>query len=155
MRHESTSKNDGITAIREFVKRSERTRTAGRGARGETKTKKFACEVVSMKIETIDFRDFMSGAYRKPARTTRPVRTYAGFLPIITPQNLFPVHDADFALLMTGVGTITLAAFVERFLAHSGMPKAAQVVAEFGRFVFPVLAYGSVLWLFFFGLRGL
>ena len=108
-----------------------------------------------MKIETIDFREFMAGTYRKPARPTRPARAYSGFLPVITPQNLFPVHDAGFALFLTGVGAITIAAFAERFLARGGMPVAAQFIADVGRFVFPIVAYGSVLWLFFFGLRGL
>jgi hypothetical protein len=105
-----------------------------------------------MKIETIDFREFMAGTYRKPAR---PARAYSGFLPTITPQNLFPVHDVGFALFLAGVGTIALVAFAERGLARGGLPEMAYMVAEFGRFVFPVLAYGAVLWLFFFGLRGL
>jgi hypothetical protein len=108
-----------------------------------------------MKIETIDFREFMAGTYRKPARPTRPARTYSGFLPTVTPQNLFPIHDGGFALFLAGVGTIALVAFAERGLARGGLPEMAYIVAEFGRFVFPVLAYGAVLWLFFFGLRGL
>lgn len=111
-----------------------------------------------MKIETIDFREFMAGTYRKPKRPARPTqstRAYSGFLPIITPQNLFPVHDSDFALLLTGVGTITLAAVTERVLARCGFTEMANMIEDFGRFVFPVIAYGAVLWLFFFGLRGL
>jgi len=105
-----------------------------------------------MKIETIDFREFMSGTYRKPAR---PTHAHAGFFPIITPQKLFPIHDVGFTLLLTGVGTITLAAVVERMLARGGMPGTAQFIADVGRFVFPIVVYGSVLWLFLFGLRGL
>jgi hypothetical protein len=108
-----------------------------------------------MKIETIDFREFMAGTYRKPARPTRPTRAYSGFLPIITPQNLFPVHDVGFALFLVGAGTITLSALIERGLARDGLLEMAYAVAQFGRFAFPVLTYGAVLWLFFFGLRGL
>jgi hypothetical protein len=107
-----------------------------------------------MKIETIDFREFMAGTYRKPARPARSTRAYSGFLPTVTPQNLFPVHDVGFALFLAGVGAIALVAFAERGLARGGLPEMAYMIAEFGRFVFPILAYGSVLWLFFFGLRG-
>jgi hypothetical protein len=46
-------------------------------------------------------------------------------------------------------------AFAERGLARGGLPEIAYMFAEFGRFVFPILAYGAVLWLFFFGLRGM
>jgi hypothetical protein len=107
-----------------------------------------------MKIETIDFREFMAGTYRKPAQPVRSTRAYSGFLPTITPQNLFPIHDGGFALFLAGVGAIALVAFAERGLARGGLPEMAYMVAEFGRFVFPILAYGAVLWLFFFGLRG-
>jgi hypothetical protein len=107
-----------------------------------------------MKIETIDFREFMTGTYRKPARPKRSARAYSGFLPTVTPQNLFPIHDGGFALFLVGVGAIALVAFAERGLARGGLPEIAYMFAEFGRFVFPVLAYGAVLWLFFFGLRG-
>jgi len=105
------------------------------------------------KVETIDFREFMAGTYRK--QPTRLTYAYAGFLPVITPQKLFPMQDEGFALLIVGVGTITFAAFFEQFLARSGFTGAAYEVAKFGRFVFPALAYGSVLWLFLYGLRGL
>lgn len=108
-----------------------------------------------MKIETIDFREFMAGTYRKSTHPARPTRAYSGFLPTITPQNLFPIHDGGFALFLVGVGAIALVAFAERGLARGGLPEMAYMVAEFGRFVFPVLAYGAVLWLLFFGLRGL
>jgi hypothetical protein len=108
-----------------------------------------------MKIETIDFREFMAGTYRKPARPAQPTRTYSGFLPTVTPQNLFPIHDGGFALFLAGVGTIALVAFAERGLARGGLPEIAYMVAQFGRFAFPVICFGSVLWLFFFGLRGL
>jgi hypothetical protein len=107
------------------------------------------------KTETINFREFMAGTYRKPTRPALPKRAYSGFLPTVTPQNLFPIHDGGFALFLVGVGTIALVAFAERGLARGGLPEMAYIVAEFGRFVFPVLAYGAVLWLFFFGLRGL
>jgi hypothetical protein len=107
-----------------------------------------------MKIETIDFREFMAGTYRKPARPARPTRAYSGFLPTVTPQNLFPINDSGFALFLAGVSVIALVAFAERGLARGGLPEIAYMVAEFGRFVFPILAYGAVLWLFFFGLRG-
>ncbi|QPA33387.1 hypothetical protein [Thermaerobacillus caldiproteolyticus] len=103
------------------------------------------------KIETIDFREFMAGTHRK---SKRPTRAYSGFLPTITPQTLFPIHDGGFALFLAGVGTIMVVAFSERFLARGGFPEVAYAVAEIGRFVFPILAYGAVLWLFFFGLRG-
>jgi hypothetical protein len=105
-----------------------------------------------MKIETIDFREFMAGTYRH--KSTQPARAYAGFLPVITPRDLFPIYDGGFALFLVGVGAIALVAFAERGLARGGLPEIAYMVAEFGRFVFPVLAYGAVLWLFFFGLRG-
>jgi hypothetical protein len=96
----------------------------------------------------------MAGTYRKQAQSVRSTSTYSGFLPTVTPQNLFPIHDGGFALFLAGVGAIALVAFTERGLARGGLPEIAYMVAEFGRFVFPVLAYGAVLWLFFFGLRG-
>lgn len=111
-----------------------------------------------MKIETINFREFMAGTYRKkPTQSTRPTIAYAGvgFLPTITVRDLFPLHDGGFALFLTSVGTITIAAFAEHFLARNGMPVAAQFIADVGRFVFPIVVYGSVLWLLLFGMRGL
>jgi hypothetical protein len=119
----------------------------------------YSYEVSEMKtkIETINFREFMAGTYRKPTQPARPTIAYAGagFLPTITPRDLFPLHDGGFALFAVAVVTIAVAAFAERGLARGGLPEMAHAVAEFGRLVFPVVAFGSVLWLFFFGLRGL
>jgi hypothetical protein len=106
-----------------------------------------------MKYEVINFREFMAGTHRKPARPTIAYAS-AGFLPTITPRDLFPLHDGGFALFLAGVGTIAFAAFTERGMARGGLPEMAHVVAEFGRLVFPIVAYGAVLWLLFFGLRG-
>jgi hypothetical protein len=109
------------------------------------------------KIETINFREFMAGTYRKPTQPARPTIAYAsaGFLPTITPRDLFPIHEPDFALFLASVGTITLVAFSERWLASLGLPEIAHTIANFGRFAFPVVVYGAVIWLFGYGLRGL
>ncbi|MGZ0084603.1 hypothetical protein ACWNXI_03210 [Caldibacillus thermoamylovorans] len=79
----------------------------------------------------------------------KPGTVVPAFFPVITPHHLFPVQDPDFALLMTGVGSITLAAFLERGLVMMGATDLAEKVVGCGRIVFPVVVYGAVLWLFF------
>ncbi|MBX6361678.1 MAG: hypothetical protein IRZ03_16560 [Acidobacterium ailaaui] len=105
-----------------------------------------------MKTESINFRNFMAGNYRKPAL---PTITYAGLMPTITPQNLFPFHDGGFTLFFASASAIVLVAILEHELAHRGLTEIAHVVASFGRFVLPAIAYGLIAWLFFFGLRGI
>lgn len=105
-----------------------------------------------MKTEVIDFREFMAGTYRKP---TRSAIAYAGFMPAITSHNLFPLHDGGFTFFLVSASTIVLIAVLERGLVHRGMSEMAHVVASFGRFVLPAIAYGLIVWLFFFGLRGI
>lgn len=105
-----------------------------------------------MKTEVIDFREFMAGTYRKP---TRSAIAYAGFMPAITPHNLFPLHDGGFTLFFASASAIVLVAILERELAHRGLTEIAHVIASFGRFMLPAIAYGLIAWLFFFGLRGI
>lgn len=105
-----------------------------------------------MKTESINFRNFMAGNYRKP---TRPTIAYVSLMPTITPQNLFPFHDGGFTLFFASASAIVLVAILERELAHRGMTEIAHVVAAFGRFALPAIAYGLIAWLFFFGLRGI
>lgn len=135
--------------------RSEATRRKERGARGERKpqTKEVIGVLFRRQPETIPFREFMGGKQTAGKRAKTGVVVPALF-PVITPHHLFPVQDADFALLMTGVGAITFAAFIEQGLVMMGMADVAEKVAGFGRIVFPVVVYGAVLWLFF-GLGGL
>jgi hypothetical protein len=107
------------------------------------------------KIEAIPFRKFMANEHTvRETPRTNSIYAFSAFFPAITPKSFFPIHDVGFALFLIGAGTIALSAFVERSLARGGLPVAAHVVAEFGRFVFPIVTYGAVLWLFFFGLRG-
>lgn len=105
-----------------------------------------------MKTEVIDFREFMAGTYRK---TTRPTIAYAGIIPPITPQNLFPFHDGGFTLFFASASAVVLVAILEHELAHKGLTEMAHIVASFGRFVLPAIVYGLIAWLFFFGLRGI
>lgn len=98
--------------------------------------------------EIIPFREFMAGK-QTAGKQTKADEVVSALFPVITPHHLFPVQDADFALLMTGVGTITLAAFIERGLVMMGMADVAEKVAGCGRVVFPIAVYGAVLWLFF------
>jgi hypothetical protein len=103
------------------------------------------------RIETIPFREFMAGNHRTRKETSRSknICAYSGFLPTITPQNLFPVHDLGFALFLAGVGLIAGATFFERFTARSGMFELSETIEIIGRFLFPVIAYGSVFWFLF------
>lgn len=98
--------------------------------------------------KTIPFQEFMTGMAGKEP-TMKPGTVVPALFPVITPHHLFPVQDPDFALLMTGVGSITLVAFLEHGLVALGMTDVAQKVADFGHFIFPVAVYGAVLWLFF------
>jgi hypothetical protein len=103
------------------------------------------------RIETIPFREFMAGNHRtqKEASPSKDIYVYSGFLPTITPQNLFPIHDPGFALFLAGVGLIAGATFFERFTARSGMFELSETIEVIGRFLFPVIAYGSVFWFLF------
>ncbi|AMQ19675.1 hypothetical protein [Geobacillus sp. JS12] len=98
--------------------------------------------------EIIPFREFMAGK-QMAGKQTKADEVVSALFPVITPHHLFPVQDPDFALLMTGVGSITLAAFLERGLVMMGATDLAEKVVGCGRIVFPVVVYGAVLWLFF------
>ncbi|QCK81913.1 hypothetical protein E5Z46_06260 [Geobacillus kaustophilus NBRC 102445] len=133
-----------------MLKRSEATRRKEGGARGGRKpqTKEVIGVLFRRQPETIPFRDFIYGKQTAGKRAKTGVVVPALF-PVITPENLFPIHDHDFSLLMIGVGSITLAAFLERGLVMIGMTDMAEKVAGCGRIVFPIAVYGAVLWLFF------
>ncbi|NNV06723.1 hypothetical protein ETC03_09855 [Geobacillus sp. MMMUD3] len=98
--------------------------------------------IFKRQTEIIPFGEFM--AKKRTKAKVVPV-----LFPVITTHHLFPVQDPDFALLMTGVGAITLSAFIERGLVMMGMTDVAEKVTDCGRFIFPVVVYGAVLWLFF------
>jgi hypothetical protein len=105
------------------------------------------------KTEAISFREFMANERAvKEMPRNKSIYAFSAFFPAITPSSLFPIHDLDFALFVSGVGVITLAAFVEHLLAKSGLPDIAYAIAGIGRFVFPVITYGTVFWFLFFGI---
>lgn len=89
------------------------------------------------RIETIPFREFMSGSHHAQKETfpNKSIRFMSAFFPTITPQNLFPIHDPSFALFFTGVGLIASAAFFERFTARSGMFEVSETIEVIGRFL--------------------
>jgi hypothetical protein len=108
------------------------------------------------KIEVIPFREFMAGNHRVKKETprTKNVCAMSAFFPVITPQNLFPIHDPGFALFVIGAGLIAGSAFLERISARFGAPVVAQVISDVSRFLFPVIGYGALFWFLFFGLKG-
>ncbi|AWO73866.1 MULTISPECIES: hypothetical protein [Geobacillus] len=101
--------------------------------------------IFKRQTEIIPFGEFMA----KKRTKAKPGIVVPALFPVITPHHLFPVQDPDFALLMTGVGAITLSAFIERGFVMMGMIDVAEKVTDCGRVVFPVIVYGAVLWLFF------
>jgi len=107
-------------------------------------------------METIPFREFMAGNHHTPKETSRTNSIYAmsAFFPVITPQNLFPIHDPGFALFMIGSGLIVGSVFLERILARFGAPVVAQVISDSSRFLFTLIGYGTLFWFLFFGLKG-
>jgi len=106
------------------------------------------------KIEVISFKDFMS----PPAPSIQmkfPLTTSIyGFIPPITLKGLFPLHEPAFVLFLIGGGLIAATAFSEKILTVNGFTNITGVVSRVTKIMFPVLGYGALFWLIFFGMRG-
>jgi hypothetical protein len=102
---------------------------------------------VRTKKEVISFRDFMS----RPATTIQkktPLRNNIySFFPPITIGSFFPVHDLEFSLFLLSGGVIVIIAIMDRFLTGTDASSAGILLSNIARVAFPVVGFGSVLWL--------
>lgn len=97
-------------------------------------------KITSLKIETIDFKKFMKGEYRKNKATS----------PLSSQLNSFiPVHPAmfvDSTFIMVGVGVV-LVALLERTLANHGHVAIAEAMHTILKMAFPIVGFAAMWFL--------
>lgn len=100
------------------------------------------------KKEVIPFKDFMSPpAAIIPKRKPLPTSLYS-FFPPITIKSFFPIHDFGFSLFLTTGGIVLVLALADRFFTSTETSEVGMYLSSFAKVAFPVVGFGSVLWLF-------
>jgi len=94
-----------------------------------------------MKIETINFRDFMKGDYGKKQNFN--VKLYSSLLPgaFLTPSTWLspPPLIATGYIIVIGVGAVLIiASMLEMMLARMGYVDLADKILDFFKFVMPL-----------------
>jgi hypothetical protein len=100
------------------------------------------------KKEVIPFKEFLSPAAAIiPKQRHLPAHVYS-FFPPITLKSFFPIHDGGFSLFLLAGGIILIIALADRFLMNTETSEIGIYISSFAKVAFPVVGFGSVLWLF-------
>jgi hypothetical protein len=100
------------------------------------------------KKEVIPFKEFMSLPAKRIHQETPLNTSIYSFFPPITIKSFFPVHDLGFSLFLIGGAVILAVALADRFLMSTDTSEIGMYLSSFVKVAFPVVGFGSILWLF-------